>query len=127
MLVLTGAEFFQVNPSRFSRPAQVRGLAYLTVCASLQREATRSTDGVIMTQQQWETIERTLQSMSVEDKRDVARRILESIKVGDFVAERTERQREALDRLCARVDAMPAVTHDDRLSNRDHDRILCAQ
>jgi putative addiction module CopG family antidote len=33
-------------------------------------------------------------------------------------------QREALDRLCQKLDAMPAATHGDGLTNRDHDRIL---
>ena len=40
------------------------------------------------------------------------------------VPDRAGRQRENLKRLCEELEAMPAATPADGLTNRDHDRIL---
>jgi hypothetical protein len=77
-----------------------------------------------MTHQQWEAIERTLQGLSVQDKQELVGRILQSIRSDSPAPDRTHQQREALTRLCQKLDAMPAATHSDGLTNRDHDRIL---
>jgi hypothetical protein len=77
-----------------------------------------------MTHQQWEEIERTLAGLSVDEKREVAGRILQSIQPEIPAADRILQQREALNRLCQSVDAMAAADHGDGLSNRDHDRLI---
>lgn len=77
-----------------------------------------------MTHQQWEVIERTLAGLSVDEKREVAGRILQSICEGSPTADRTRQQRESLSRLCDRVDALPTAEHSDGLTNRDHDQLI---
>jgi hypothetical protein len=77
-----------------------------------------------MTHQQWEAIEQTLAGLSVREKQEVANRILQSIRVESSSAGRARQQREALSRLCQKIDAMPAVPHDDGLTNRDHDQLI---
>jgi hypothetical protein len=83
-----------------------------------------------MTDQQWEAIEHSLAGLSADQKREAAGRILESIRAealapdSDVDADRARRQREALDRLCRAVDALPTTEHDDGLTNRGHDRLI---
>ena len=77
-----------------------------------------------MTHQQWETIERALAGLSMQDKRELADQILLSIRAEDPAPDRTRQQREALTKLCQRTDAMPAATQADGLTNRDHDRLI---
>ena len=77
-----------------------------------------------MTEQQWEVIEQTLEGLSAHEKRAVATRILQSIRVESLTTNRTLGQRDALNRHCQSLDAMPAVQHDDGLTNRDHDRLI---
>lgn len=80
-----------------------------------------------MTQHQWEVVERTLAGFTVEEKREVAVRILESIRDEDRPDRRASQQREALERLCQSVDAIPEARPEDDLTNRDHDRIIYAR
>jgi hypothetical protein len=54
----------------------------------------------------------------------VATRILQSIRTEGLTIDRTRRQREALNRLCQSLDAMPSAQHSDRLTNRDHHRLI---
>ncbi|MDR3620614.1 MAG: hypothetical protein P4L85_14780 [Paludisphaera borealis] len=77
-----------------------------------------------MTQQQWEAIEETLSGLSTPEKREVANRILESIRTENPSVDRTAKQREALAQLCRLVDTMPTAEHGDGLTNRDHDRLI---
>jgi hypothetical protein len=77
-----------------------------------------------MTQQQWQTIEQTLAGLSADEKREIADRILQSLRTVDAVADRSLRQREALDRPCRTVEAMPTAEHGDGLTNRDHDCLI---
>lgn len=77
-----------------------------------------------MTHQQWETIERTLAGLSVQDKRELVDQILLSIRAESPTPDRTRQQREALARLCQKTDAMAAATHGDGLTNRDHDHLI---
>jgi hypothetical protein len=77
-----------------------------------------------MTHQKWEVIERTLAGLSVDEKREVAGRLLQSIRGEGPAADRSRQQRDALNRLCRSVDAMPTAKHSDGLSNRDHDRLI---
>jgi hypothetical protein len=77
-----------------------------------------------MTHQQWEVIERSLAGLSVDEKREVAGRILQSIRGESPAADRVRQQREALNRLCQKVDALPTAQHSDGLTNRDHDRLI---
>jgi hypothetical protein len=80
-----------------------------------------------MTHQQWEAIERTLAGLSVQEKRELVDRILQSIGAESPADDHARQQRDALDRLCQKLDAMPAATPGDGLTNRDHDRILYAR
>jgi hypothetical protein len=86
-----------------------------------------------MTDRQWEAIEHSLAGLSADQKREVAVRILESIRGegpapdSDADTDRARRQREALDRLCRAVDALPVTEHEDGLTNRDHDRLIYAR
>jgi hypothetical protein len=75
-----------------------------------------------MSHQQWEAIERTLAGLSAQDKRELVHRILQSLQ--DESPDRARQQHDALVRLCQKLDAMPAATPSDGLTNRDHDRIL---
>ncbi len=77
-----------------------------------------------MTHQQWEAIEQSLAGLSAHEKRVVATRILQSIRTEGLTIDRTRRQREALNRLCQSLDAMPSAQHSDGLTNRDHDRLI---
>jgi hypothetical protein len=77
-----------------------------------------------MIHQQWEAIERTLAGLSAQDKRELVDRILQSLQAESPAPDRALRQRDALARLCQKLDAMPAATPSDGLTNRDHDRIL---
>ena len=79
---------------------------------------------IIMSHQQWEAIERTLAGLSAQDKRELVDRILQSLQAESPAPDRALRQRDALARLCQKLDAMPAATPSDGLTNRDHDRIL---
>lgn len=93
--------------------------------ATLDEENSVSHSGIdIMTRNEWEAVERTLAGLSVDDKRDVADRILRSIQAVVPAADRARRQRDAMNRLCMTVDAMPSPEHGDGLSNRDHDRLI---
>lgn len=80
-----------------------------------------------MIDRQWESIERSLVGLTAEEKREVADRIMESVRAGEAGTDRVGRQREALAELCRKLDAMPAVEHGDGLTNRDHDRIIYAR
>ena len=77
-----------------------------------------------MSHQQWEAIERTLAGLSAQDKRELVDRILQSLQAESPAPDRALRQRDALARLCQKLDVMPAATPSDGLTNRDHDRIL---
>lgn len=78
-----------------------------------------------MTQQQWEAVERSLAGLTLEEKREVAVRLMESVRASSAVTvDVAERRRNALDRLRRRIDAIPAAENVDGLSNRDHDAIL---
>lgn len=77
-----------------------------------------------MTDQQWESIARSLAGLSAQDKRELVDHILSSIREEPSVPDRPAQQRETLARLCENIDSMPAVAHSDGLTNRDHDRIL---
>ena len=79
---------------------------------------------IIMSHQQWEAIERTLAGLSAQDKRELVDRILQSLQAESPAPDRALRQRDALARLCQKLDAMPAAMPSDGLTNRDHDRIL---
>ena len=76
-----------------------------------------------MSHQQWEAIERTLAGLA-EDKGELVDRILQSLQAESPDPDRALRQRDALARLCQKLDVMPAATPSDGLTNRDHDRIL---
>lgn len=80
-----------------------------------------------MTRQQWDTIERSLAGLSADERREVAGRILESVREADPSDARAARQREALGRLCRTVDALPPAATTDGFSNRDHDLLLYAR
>ena len=77
-----------------------------------------------MSHQQWEAIERTLAGLSAQDKRELVDRILQSLQAESPAPDRALRQRDALARLCQKLDVMSAATPSDGLTNRDHDRIL---
>lgn len=79
-----------------------------------------------MTQQEWETIERILASLSAHEKQEVVDRILHTISADPLASDRASQQCSALSRLCEKLDALPADPPDDGLTNRDHDRILNA-
>ncbi len=75
-----------------------------------------------MTQQEWQVIEQTLAGLSADEKREVADRILRSLHDASSL-----RQRNALERLCRTVEALPTAEHADGLTNRDHDRLIYAR
>lgn len=77
-----------------------------------------------MTQQQWEAVEQTLAGLSAPEKREIANRILQSIRTESLTADRITQQRETLSRLCRSVDAMPSAEPGDGLTNRDHDHLI---
>jgi DNA-directed RNA polymerase specialized sigma24 family protein len=77
-----------------------------------------------MTQQQRQAIEQMMTGLSAEEKREVAERILQSLRIADAAAVRSVQQREALNRLCQTVEAIPTAEHVDGLTNHDHDRLI---
>jgi hypothetical protein len=78
-----------------------------------------------MTPQQWETIERSLDGLSVQDRLELVEHIVRSIRVGDATSQdRTRQRRENLGRLRTGLAALPVAEPPDGLTNRDHDRIL---
>ena len=77
-----------------------------------------------MTQQRWQAIKQTLAGLSADEKREAADRILQSLRTAGTAADRGLGQREALDRLCRTVEAMPTAEHGDGLTNRDQDRLI---
>ena len=79
-----------------------------------------------MTPQQWKTIEKSLADLTLQEKLDLATRLMGTIQADDVVMspEGTREQLETLNVLRRRVAAMPAAAVSDGLSNRDHDRIL---
>jgi len=77
-----------------------------------------------MTDQQWESIERSLAGLTVKERREVADRIMDSIRTEEAGAGLADRQRAALAELCRKLDVMPAVELGDGLTNRDHERVV---
>ena len=74
-----------------------------------------------MTPQQWKTIEKSLADLTLQEKLELARRLMRTIQADVAMSpEGTREQLETLNALRRRVAA--AVSHG--LSNRDHDRIL---
>jgi hypothetical protein len=78
----------------------------------------------MMTQHQWDTIQKSLVRFSVQDKLELIERLRQSIQEETCTPDRTRQQNQALRELCLRLDVMPAAEHSDGLTNRDHDLIL---
>ncbi len=78
-----------------------------------------------MTAQQWQNIEKALLGFTVEDKLELVTRLVQAIRTDVSAApERTRSQRQALDTLLKKLDAMPTTPVADGFSNRDHDQLL---
>ena len=50
--------------------------------------------------------------------------LAEIVALADDPEEQARVQRENLDRMIRRLEELPAIPHDDGLTNRDHDKIL---
>ena len=78
-----------------------------------------------MTPQEWKIIEKSLADLTLQDKLELATRLMRTIQADVAMSpDRTREQLETLNTLRRKVAAMPATAVSDGLSNRDHDRIL---
>jgi hypothetical protein len=78
-----------------------------------------------MTPQQWETIEKSLADLTLQDKLEVVTRLMRTIRTDVAMSpEETHGQLERLSTLRRKLASMPAAAVSDGLSNRDHDQIL---
>ncbi len=78
-----------------------------------------------MMPQQWKTIEKSLADLTLQEKLELATRLIRTIQADVAMSPKgTREQLETLNALRRRVAAMPAAAVSDGLSNRDHDRIL---
>jgi hypothetical protein len=78
-----------------------------------------------MTPQEWQTIEKSLADLTLQDKLELVTRLMRTIQADVAMSpERTREQLETLSALRRKVAAMPTTAVSDGLSNRDHDRIL---
>lgn len=79
----------------------------------------------MMTQAQWESIEKTINDLAIEDKLELIRRLSLSIRVHqDASAELARRQKDRCDRLRRDLSEITCDQVEDGFSNRDHDRVL---
>ena len=73
-----------------------------------------------MTPQEWKTIEKSLADLTIQDKLELATRLMRTIQADVAMSpDRTREQLETLNTLRRRVAAMPAAAVSDGLSNRD--------
>ena len=78
-----------------------------------------------MTPQEWQTIEKSLADLTLQDKLELVTRLMRTIQADVATSpEKTHEQLETLSALRRKVATMPATAVSDGLSNRDHDRIL---
>lgn len=76
-----------------------------------------------MNQTLWETLERTLESLSATEKLEFIERVARSLRAATPSVSGLE-QREALQKLCRELGALPVHNPTDGFTHRDHDRIL---
>jgi hypothetical protein len=74
-----------------------------------------------VTQNQWDSIQRTIDEMSGQEKAELLNRLCRSMSepVGTV-----SRQQYALNRLRAELDILPIHNPSDGFSGRDHDKLL---
>jgi hypothetical protein len=78
-----------------------------------------------MTPQEWQTIEKSLADLTLQDKLEPVTRLMQTIQADVAISpDHTREQLETLNAMRRKLAAMPAAAGSDGLSNRDHDRIL---
>ncbi len=78
-----------------------------------------------MTPQQWQTIDKSLADLTLQDKLELVTRLIRTIQAEVVVpSNRVREQLENLSALRRKLATMPTAPIADGLSNRDHDQIL---